>query len=434
MTNRRAATFAWCLYDWAVTPFPTIVTTFVISNYFAKAIAPDPTTGSARWGFMVGAAGAIIALLSPPLGAIADRMGHAKRGIAVSLAVIIVSAALLWFATPTPDSAVLTLVVSAAGIISVELGLLFYNALLPVIAPRDRIGRTSGWGWGAAYAGGLMCLIAALLLLVQPEHPVLGIPKTEAANYRATGPLVAVWAALFAWPLFLLVPDTKGTVRSTAAAVRLGMADLGQTVRSLSRYRNLAWFLVSSAIYRDGITTILGIGGLYAGGTFGMTLSEIITFGIGINITAAGGAASFAWLDDWLGSKRTVLLSLAGLIGFGAAIIAVHDKSLFFGLALALGIFVGPAQSASRSLAVRLSPEGEVGKVFGLYGLTGRAVSFTGPILYSWVTEVTHNQRAGVGTILVLLVAGAVLLLRVREPVLTGDQHIEDGQAYPAAT
>lgn len=416
MAKNRIATIAWCLYDWAITPYPTIVTTFVISNYFAKAIAPDPTTGSARWSYMVAVAGAIVAVLSPPLGAIADRMGHAKRGIAVSLGVIILSAALLWFATPTPASALQTLVVAAVGIIAVELGLLFYNALLPVIAPPERIGRTSGWGWGAAYSGGLMCLVVALIFLVQPEHPVLGIPKSAAANIRATGPLVALWAALFGWPLFLLAPDTKGTVRSVAAAVHQGMADLKKTVLSLQQQMDLTWFLAASAIYRDGITTILTVGGLYAGGAFGLGFNEIVAFGIGINVTAAAGAASFAWLDDWIGSKRTVLVSLAGLILFGAAIIVVHGKALFFGLALALGIFVGPAQSASRSLAVRLSPQGEVGKVFGLYGLTGRAVSFTGPALYGLVTEATHSQRAGLGTILVLLTIGAALLLRVREP------------------
>jgi UMF1 family MFS transporter len=147
-----------------------------------------------------------------------------------------------------------------------------------------------------------------------------------------------------------------------------------------------------------------------------MSLSEVIAFGIGINVTAALGAAGFAWLDDWLGSKRTVLLSLAGLILFGAGIIIVRDKAWFFGLALALGIFVGPAQAASRSLAVRLAPPGQVGKVFGLYGLTGRATSFAGPALYGWVTEMAHSQRAGLGTILIALVLGGALLLRVREP------------------
>lgn len=415
MSRTRAATAAWCLYDWAITPFPTIVTTFVFSNYFAKAIAPDPTIGSARWSYMVAITGLIIALGSPPLGAIADRLGHAKRGIALSLGAIILSAALLWFARPEPASAVPTLVVAGLGIVAVELGLLFYNALLPVIAPPGRIGRISGWGWASAYAGGLACLIAALLLLVQPAEPVFGIPKTEAANFRATGPLVAIWAALFGWPLFFLAPDTVGSGRTVAEAVREGIADLAGTIRSLRDRSELMWFLVASAIYRDGITTILTVGGLYAGGTFGMRLDEIILFGIGINVTAALGAASFAWLDDSIGSKRTILLSLAGLLAFGTAIIAVHEKTLFFGLALALGIFVGPAQSASRSLAVRLSPPGQVGKVFGLYGLTGRAVSFTGPALFGWVTELTHSQRAGLSTILVLLVVGSVMLLRVRE-------------------
>jgi UMF1 family MFS transporter len=416
MTNRRAATIAWCLYDWAITPYPTIVTTFVISNYFAKAIAPDPTTGGARWSFMIALAGIAIAVLSPPLGAIADRMGHAKRGILISLAVIVACAGMLWFALPTPAFALPTLIVAGTGVVAVELGLLFYNALLPLVAAPERVGRISGWGWASAYAGGLACLAAALVLLVQPAHPVFGISKSAAANIRATGPLVALWAAAFGWPLFVFAPDTRATTGSVLTAVRLGLRDLRRTVVELRALPQLARFLVASAIYRDGVITILAIGGLYAGGTFGMGFSELIGFGIGINIAAALGAATFAWLDDWLGSKRTILLAILGLIVFSTAIIAVHDKLWFFGLAMALGVFVGPAQSASRSMAIRLSPEGQVGRVFGLYALTGRAVSFVGPALYGWVTTVTHSQRAGLGAILVLLVAGFILLLPVREP------------------
>jgi UMF1 family MFS transporter len=191
-------------------------------------------------------------------------------------------------------------------------------------------------------------------------------------------------------------------------------------VGELRRLPQLARFLIASAIYRDGVTTILAIGGLYAGGTFGMSLPEVIAFGIGLNVTAALGAAGFAWLDDWIGSKRTVLLSVGGLILFGAAIIAVRDQSVFFGLALALGVFVGPAQAASRSLAVRLSPPGEVAKVFGLYALTGRSISFVGPALYGWMTDAAHSQRAGLGVILTMLIAGFLLLLPVREPDRSG--------------
>jgi UMF1 family MFS transporter len=416
MANRFAAISAWCLYDWAVTPFPVIVTTFVVSNYFAKAIAPDPTTGSAIWSFMIAVAGIAIAVLSPPLGAIADRLGHAKRGVAFSLAILVACAALIWFATPEPSSALPVLLAAGIGITALELGLLFYNALLPSVAPPDRLGRVSGWGWASGYAGGLACLAVALLLLVQPEHPAFGIAKAGAANIRAVGPLVAMWACIFAWPLFVWTQDTHGTAPGLVAAVRGSLGDLWDTMRRLHALSSITRFLIASAIYRDGITTTLAVGGLYAGGTFGMGMTDLILFGMGLNVTAGLGAASFAWLDDRLGSKRTILLSLTGLLGFGAGLIAVHDKTWFFGLALALGIFIGPAQAASRSMVVRLTPPDMVGKAFGLYALTGRAVSFVGPILFGWVTTVSHSQRAGLGAILALLLLGFVLLLAVREP------------------
>jgi UMF1 family MFS transporter len=268
----------------------------------------------------------------------------------------------------------------------------------------------------AGYTGGLVCLGLALVLLVQPDQPAFGIGKADAANIRAVGPLVALWALIFGWPIFLWTPDVKGSSFSVIAAIRQCFGDLAVTIRDLRAAPGMMWFLIASAIYRDGITTILAVGGLYAGGTFGMGFTELIAFGMGLNVTAGLGAAAFAWLDDWLGSRRTVLLSLAGLFGFGACIVAVHDKTWFFGLALALGVFIGPAQAASRSLLVRLCPPHQVGKAFGLYALTGRAVSFVGPALFGWVTEVSRSQRAGLGAILVLLMVGTILLLRVREP------------------
>jgi len=415
--SRAAATFAWCLYDWAISPYPTIVSTFIISNYFARAIVGDAVAGSAQWSFMVAIAGIVIAISSPPLGAIADRMGQAKRGIAIGVSVLILAGALLWFGKPDPAYRLPVLIVSGAGIVAMELGMLFYNALLPRVASADRIGRVSGWGWASGYVGGLICLGLALVLLVQPEHPIFGISKVEFANIRASGPLTAIWAALFAWPLFFLVRDIPKTGLTAGKAIRQGLADTWFTLRALRKTPQLAWFLAASALYRDGVTTILAMGGLYAGGTFGMDLNQLIMFGMSLNVTAGLGAATFAWADDAIGSKRTIMLSVVGLIVFGAGIVLVHDKDWFIGLALALGIFVGPVQAASRSLAVRLAPEGEVGKVFGLYALTGRAVTFIGPTMFGVVTEATHSQRAGLASILLLLILGLALLTKVREPV-----------------
>jgi UMF1 family MFS transporter len=414
--SRGAAIAAWCLYDWSITPYPTVVSTFIISNYYAKAIAPDPTIGSANWSFMIAVAGIMIAIMSPPLGAIADRMGRAKRGIAISLMTLIAAGCLLGFAKPSPGFALPVLIVSGVGIVAMELGLLFYNALLPGVAPVEKLGRVSGWGWASGYVGGLICLGLALVLLVQPEHPVFGIPKDAAMNIRACGPLTAIWASIFGIPLFFLVPDIKGTGVKVSVAVRQGLADVSHTLQNLRSAPQIAWFLIASALYRDGITTILAIGGLYAGGTFGMGFSELIVFGMALNVSAGAGAALFAWVDDWIGSKRTIALSVAGLIVAGIAVVTAHDKAWFYVMALSLGIFIGPAQAASRSLAVRLAPPGQVGKIFGLYALTGRAVSFIGPTLFGWVTATTHSQRAGLASILTLLMIGLAALTQVREP------------------
>lgn len=414
---RRSLVIAsWCLFEWAVTPFPTIVVTFVIPNYFAKALAPDPIIGSARWSYMIAVTGLMIAILSPPLGAIADRLGRVKRGAAIGALVTIAASALIWFARPDPALGTAVLVLCGAGIVAYELGVLFFNALLPSVAPGTLIGRISGWGWGLGYAGGLACLGVALAFLVQPEHPAFGIATEQAANIRACGPLAAIWLLLFGWPLFAFVPDVPRSSIPAGNALREGMAELRRTLSGLRAVPQMARFLVASAIYRDGISTILAVGGLYAGGTFGMGFTEIIVFAIGINVTAGLGAAGFAWLDDWMGSKPTITFSLLGLLAFGAIIVLVHDKAWFFAAALALGIFIGPAQSASRSLLVRLAPRASVGQYFGLYALTGRAVSFVGPALFGWVTAVTRNQRAGLGVILALLALGLMLLTRVKEP------------------
>jgi MFS transporter, UMF1 family len=306
--------------------------------------------------------------------------------------------------------------VAGIGIVAMELGLLFYNALLPGVAPPGRLGRVSGWGWAAGYVGGLVCLGLALVLLVQPDQPVFGIPKTEHINIRATAPLTAIWAAVFGWPLFFLVTDIRKAGVRAGTAVRQGLIDLLHTIRDLKDLPQLVWFLIASAIYRDGITTILSVGGLYAGGTFGMGFTELIAFGMGLNIAAGLGAAAFAWLDDGIGSKHTIMLSLAGLIGFGSAIILIHDKDWFFWTALALGIFIGPAQSASRSLIVRLSPPDRIGKSLGLYALVGRAVTFVGPFLFGVTTAVTHSQRAGLCSTMALLVLGLAVLTKVHAP------------------
>jgi len=412
------AQLSWCLYDWANSAFPTVITTFVFAAYFTKGIAADEVTGTAQWGVAMSLSGLAIALAAPVLGAIADHGGRRKPWIAAFTALCVALTALLWFARPDPSFALYALVLVAAANFAFEMGGVFYNAMLPNLAADGRLGRLSGWAWGIGYAGGLACLLVALAGFVQAENPWLGLDRDAAEHVRATAPLVAVWFALFSLPLFAWTPDAPATGVKPVQAARRGLATLIATLRRIGDYATIARFLLARMIYTDGLNTLFTFGGIYAAGTFGMEFSEIIVFGIGLNVTAGLGAALFAWIDDWAGPKRTILVALVGLAGFGTILVVVESVTLFWAFGLGLGVFVGPAQAASRSFMARLAPPHLRAEMFGLYAFSGKATAFIGPALLAWATAATGSQRWGMATILVFFVVGGLLLLAVREPPL----------------
>lgn len=406
---------AWCLYDWANSAFNTVIGTFVFSVYFARGIYGDEVAGSALWGYVLGLAGLAVALSSPVLGAIADNGGRRKPWLAVFTAVTVLTTALLWQALPDQRYIVYALVLVAVATIAFELAQVFYNAMLADIAPPGGIGRLSGFAWGLGYIGGLACLVLCLVGFIQPDVPWFGVGTDQAANVRATTFVVALWFALFSIPLFLLTPDRPSTGLGTGAAIRAGLSQLAMTLTSLRSYGNIVRFLIASALYRDGLATLFAVGGLYAAGTFGMSFEQILIFAIGLNVTAGLGAAGFAFLDDRSGSKRTILIALLGLMIFGFALLVIEGITLFIGLALCLGIFVGPAQAASRSLMARISPADMQTEMFGLYALTGKSIAFLGPVAFGLLTDAFDSQRAGMASILVFWLAGGALLLTVKE-------------------
>ena len=410
------ARIAWCLYDWANSGFATVILTFVFATYFAQAVAESPVLGQAQWGQALALSGLAVALASPLFGALADRTGPRKPWLAGLSAVCIVATALLWFARPDPAFVLWSLIFFAVANTAFEMAMVFYNAMLPDIAPRGGIGRLSGWAWGVGYLGGLVCLAAALLAFVQTDAPAFGLDKDSAEHVRATGPMVAIWFALFAAPLFLFVPDAPPTGVGRARAVREAAQTLLGTLRNIRRYANIGRFLLARLFYIDGLNTMFAFGGIYAAGTFGMSLAEIIQFGIALNVTAGLGAAAFAWVDDWIGAKRTILIALVGLIALGVPLLLAESKSMFWALALPLGLFMGPAQAASRSLMARLAPEDMRSEMFGLFALSGKITAFLGPAILAWVTLAYDSQRAGMATVIAFLLIGLALLLSVREP------------------
>ena len=412
----RRALFSWCLFDWANSAFPTVIVTFVFAAYFSKAVADNPTEGTTLWGIALSLSGLAIALASPIIGAIADRRGARKPWLACFTLLCVLCSSMLWFTEPSTDWILWGLLFFALSNFAFEVSNVFYNAMLPSLVTSTRLGRLSGWGWGLGYAGGLCCLALTLVVFIQPETPPFGLDKSAAEHIRIVGPLVAIWFLMFALPLFWFVPDAPPTGMPIVAAAKQGLGELYRTLKSIRNSKPLFRFLLARILYIDGLNTLLAFGGIYAAGTFGMDVDEIILFGIALNVTAGLGAGTFAWLDDRIGSKRTIMIALTGLLVAGTPILFVASKTTFWILALFLGIFIGPAQAASRSLMARLAPPDQVTEMFGLFALSGKATAFLGPAVLAWVTAVFASQRAGMATVIVFIAAGALVLATVKEP------------------
>ena len=442
----RAAVISWIFFDWAAQPYFTLITTFIFAPYFATHVAADPAQGQALWGFATAAAGLVIALLSPVLGAIADASGRRKPWIAAFGALLVIGSGLMWFGRPG-DPSVIPLVLLAYGIASIgaEFATVFNNAMMPSLVPPDRIGRLSGTGWATGYVGGILSLILVLgFLAANPETgrtlfglmPLFGLDPVTHQGDRITGPLTGIWFIIFVAPMFFLTPDYPAKLRPRDA-LRQGLRGLRQTLGELPQRKSMAAFLLANMIYTDGLVSLFAFGGIYAAGTFGWQTLQIGTFGILLAIAGTFGAWLGGRLDDSLGPKRVIAGSMLLLLFAIVAILLVDkdsilfikvaapspDGAMFSGAAerayLLLGCLIGaaggPLQAASRTLLIRMAPKDRIAQYFGLFALTGKVTSFIGPLLIGLVTAVTASQKAGMAVLVVFFVAGLVLLARVRE-------------------
>jgi UMF1 family MFS transporter len=397
---RTRELWAWALFDWATSPFAAIVVTFVVATYVAKAVAASEVEGQAAWGWAMSASSLVAAVLGIILGAITDVGGPRKPWLFLCVMLQAAGTAAIWFILPEPSLLLFALVVVAIANVGSELGSVFNNAILADLAPRDSLGRWSGFGWGLGYIGGLVCLVVALVVFLQPEVPLFGLDKSSMEHVRIVGPLVALWLVTFSLPLFLVVCDRPGTVLPNRRIIGTSIRNLRTTLRDVLRDRILALFLLAAMLSADGLGTLFALGGIYAAGTFGMSLAEVLRFGILLNLTAGIGAWVFAKVDDQLGARTTILIGLSGLLICGLATLLAPNRLAFEVIGGALGLFVGPVQSAIRSLMARLAPPDRRAEMFGVLALTGRATSFLGPMLVAIVTTVSGSQRIGMAPIL----------------------------------
>ncbi len=403
---------SWCIFGWASDTFPVLITTFVFSTYFIQHIAVDSIIGTYQWANASAIAGLVIAFVGPIFGALADQGGNHKRWLAFFTLCCIVSTAFLWFACPDPVCVDSSLRLFILATIFLEITLIFYNSYLLILAPQDYIGRISGWGWGMGYLGGILALL--VILYISVLHPVTWLNAATFGQIRIVGPFSSLWFAVFSLPLFLFVHDTPAKKQKLYRTLQAGLRELVQTLRMLIREKNILLFLIGRMIYTDGLNTLFAFGGIFAAGSFQFTFTDILILGISLNVMAGLGSIALAWVDDKLGSKPTILISLALLTFFSALLLLTHERLWFWLSALALSLFVGPVQAASRSLMVHLTPPKKSSELFGLYALTGRITAFMGPWLFGLATLHFQSQRAGMATILFFFLLGWLLLWRVK--------------------
>ncbi len=304
--------------------------------------------------------------------------------------------------------------------------------MLNEIATPATVGRVSGLGWGLGYIGGIVLLLFVYFGLINPEVGLFGITDEQALDVRVTMLICALWTVLFSLPVILTLRDDKS--QRTPRGPRVGLAasyrHLFRTVRALwETDRNTAYFLLASAVFRDGLAGVFTFGGVLAAGTFGFSDGDVIIFGVAANVVAGVATILFGALDDRLGPKRVIVLSLSAMLVAGFMVFLMHDGGtvMFWIFGLVLCIFVGPASSASRTFLARLIPEGEEGEIFGLYATTGRAVSFMAPAAWSGaillgaavtgVADADDVQHWGILGILLVLAIGLALVLRVKPQV-----------------
>jgi UMF1 family MFS transporter len=420
---QKRRVWAWALWDWAEQPFPTIFQTFIFATYITSSYFGDPDENAQKLSVAGLIAGLLVAVISPVFGRRSDEAGKRKFWLlANSLGLVVIMAA-AYFVAPTPEFLIFGLVLYALGSVIQESAFINYYAMLKQVSTPSNIGKISGYAWGLGYAGGILLLMVSLVGFVLPDNPWFGVSTEGAENIRILFLFSAIWMAVFTVPLMLFVPEIAATDATKGESIWGSYVKLWSQLKSLREQApQTLKFLISSAIYRDGLAGVFTFGAILGTVAFGFSKTEVIFFGIAANVVAGIGAALGGALDQRIGTKNTIVGSLVGLLIAGSAVFAFAGAGqiTYWIGGLALCLFVGPAQASSRTFVARFTPEGREGEVFGLYQTTGRAASFLSPGAW-WVSTsvaaafgVTATAIYGVLGLMVVLIVGLLLLLQVK--------------------
>lgn len=405
MTDRgtRAQVWSWALFDFANSAYPAVITTAVFPIFFKDfLVGGEGGQGEFWWGRAVSTSALFVALTAPMLGAIADRSRARKQFLVFYTLVCIAGvAAMALLGEGMLAAGFAVFVVANVGF---ESALVFYNAYLPDLAPKERLGRVSGLGFGLGYVGSAIGLGIALMFVLQGE-------------YEAVWLATAAFFLIFSIPAFRNLPASRGPSTSVARAAVLGIRDLWEVVVYIWRAKDLRNFLLAFFFYIDGVLTIIVMASLVATESFGFTQTGTIILFFIVQFSALAGAFALAKPTDALGPKKVLTGVLVLWIAAGIASYFIRSQGAFYVLAVVAGFGLGSVQSASRALMASLIPDGQEAKLFGFYALCGKSSSVIGPILFgSVVLFFGGNQRPAMLALTALFVIGALLLQRVRDP------------------
>ncbi|WP_292697123.1 MFS transporter [Microbacterium sp. 69-10] len=439
----RKKVISWAMWDWALQPFNTVILTFVWialyltsrmfldpdvrasglladgsymncnkSEYLGSAYCSSLTDLSEWWGWANFAAGIVILVLAPVLGQQADARGNKKKWvIGATIGVALLQFALFFVEADPKFFWFGAFAVAIAAVIS-EIGNVSYYAMLSEVSTPKNVGRISGLGWGLGYIGGVVALIVCIpvLFLIGQDQPLA---------FKLVAVICAVWTILFSIPLFRNVPESPAYASSERVGFFRSYVVLAKNIGRLFRdNRPTFWFMLSAAVYRDGLAGVFAFGAVLAAQGFGFSFLEVIVFGLAANLVAGVSTLLAGRVDDAIGPRRLIVIALSGLVVMAFIVFALKDYGtiVFWICGLLLCAFVGPTQAASRSLLTRLAPPSQQGEIFGLYATTGRVASFLSPLAWSlflaWFGGIVYGVL-GIGLILLI---GLVLLLFVRFP------------------
>lgn len=394
--NKKAIA-SWCLYDFANSIYVAVIPATIWAAYYTNAIVGnDEGLGDLWWGRAVSFSMLIVAATSPVMGAIADYAGVRKRLLILYSIICITGTCLL--ATVQPGMVLWGFALSMVTTIGLEGSLVFYNAYLPGLAPPEKQGRVSGWGFGVGYAGSLLGLLVAM-------------PLVDREMFGATFVITGLGFALFALPPFFLLPPDKPARLSIVEVGVGGLRATWRTFLEILRVPKLRRFLAAYFLYIDGVNTVIYFSSVFAVTTLGFPMKKLIVLYAVVQVSALAGALLWAKPTDRLGPKTVVIVTLAQWTLVVSAVYFVETQTQFFVVAAFAGSGMGAIQAASRTFMARLIPAGREAEFFGFYALCGKASAILGPLVFGMVSVATGgNQRLALLSVLVFFVAGFLLL------------------------